>query len=176
MEFALDHKANQRAGPSLDPLQSIRRDLTNQSVAANKLENSRWAWFALTLAVATPALASSAGQKLFASNCAVCHQVDGRGIAAFYPPLAESIGAYVALPQGRAYLVHVVSFGMMGPVAVHGQSYDGLMQPWPQLSDADLAEVLNYVLASFNGDLLPRGFVPVSAAEAPRQQITIETG
>jgi mono/diheme cytochrome c family protein len=137
-------------------------------VAPKKLQNSRWALFAVAFAVATPALASSAGQKLFATNCAVCHQVDGRGIAAYYPPLAESIGAYVALPRGRAYLVHVVSFGMMGPVSVHGQTYDGFMQPWPQLSDAEVAGVLNYVLASFNRDLLPKDFAPVSEAEVKR--------
>ena len=118
------------------------------------------------LGFGTPGKAASAGERIFVANCEVCHQADGRGVAGLYPPVAESIGSYVALPQGRAYLVHVVSFGMMGPVSAHGRKYDGFMQSWTRLSDQEIAQVLNYVLTNFNRDLLPKAFAPISGAEA----------
>ncbi len=85
-----------------------------------------------------------------------------------YPPLADSIGQYVAIPAGRAYLVHVLSFGMKGPITVHDQNYDGVMYPWPQFSNDDVAAVLNYVLTNFNAKLLPVSFTPYTAAEVKK--------
>jgi mono/diheme cytochrome c family protein len=126
---------------------------------------------ALLAAIATIAIASAArasGKEIFDSHCAVCHQVNGEGVPGAYPPLADSVGAYVRLPAGRAYLVHVVSFGMTGAIPVHGQSYDGVMQPWAQFSDAQIAGILNYVLTGFNRRLLPRDFKPFTAAEVAK--------
>lgn len=112
--------------------------------------------------------ARASGKHLFDSHCAVCHQMDGRGVPEFYPPLADSVGAYVHIPAGRAYLVHVVSFGMTGTIASHGNRYDGVMQSWTQFSDAQLAAILNYVLTGLNRKLLPPGFKPYTAAEVAR--------
>jgi mono/diheme cytochrome c family protein len=125
----------------------------------------------LLAAIATLVIAGAArasGKDLFEQHCAVCHQMNGKGVPGAYPPLADSVGAYVRIPAGRAYLVHVVSFGMTGAIAAHAQSYDGLMQPWTQFSDAQIAEILNYVLTGFNRKLLPRGFGPYTAAEVAR--------
>lgn len=87
-----------------------------------------------------------------------------------YPPLADSIGRDVTVPQGRAYLVHVVSFGMTGPISVHGQLYNGLMQSWPALSDDEIAQVLDYILTKFNAKLLPKNFSPLIAAEVKKDR------
>ncbi len=108
---------------------------------------------------------SAGGPEIYAANCQVCHQPDGNGLVAQYPALADSIGRYVRLPQGREYLVHVVSYGLFGTVQVHGQSFFGTMQPWPQLSDREMADVLNFVLTKFNSKLLPKGFKPFNDAE-----------
>jgi mono/diheme cytochrome c family protein len=115
-------------------------------------------------------IARAGGAEIFASRCAICHQPHGQGIPGMYPPLADSIGAYVKVPQGRAYFVHVVSFGMTGPIAVHGQSYNGLMQPWPSLSDDEIAQVLNFVMATFNAKLLPKHFPPFTADEVKKDR------
>jgi hypothetical protein len=40
------------------------------------------------------------------------------------------------------------------------------MQLWTRLSDAEIAEVRNYILTSFVRDLLPRAFAPISGTEA----------
>ena len=117
------------------------------------------------LSLALASRANAGGSEVFTANCAVCHQADGRGVVGMYPPLADSIGRYVALPEGRAYLTHVVSFGMAGPISVHGDQYNGLMQSWPQLRDSDVAEVLNLILTKFNAKLIPRDFKPFASEE-----------
>lgn len=38
--------------------------------------------------LATPALAAPDPAKIYAENCARCHQLDGRGLAGAYPALA----------------------------------------------------------------------------------------
>ncbi len=52
-----------------------------------------------------------------------------------YPPLADSVGEFAHSKDGRAYLVHVLSFGLIGPITVRGMTYNGVMQSWAQLSD-----------------------------------------
>ncbi len=123
----------------------------------------RWA-LACALAGATPALAQDAGQGLFADVCAACHQDDGRGVPGVYPPLADSIGRFVSLPEGRAYLARVLVYGMFGPIRVEDRPYNGLMPP-PTFEDAEVAKVLNYALTELNGEQLPRDFAPLTAAE-----------
>ena len=124
--------------------------------------------FALMVVLAMGGIARADGADIFNSNCVICHQADARGLPGMYPPLADSIGSYVAIPQGRAYLVHVVSFGMTGPIAVHDQLYNGMMYPWPKFTDEDIAQVLNYVLTSFNAKLLPKDFSPLTAEEVKK--------
>lgn len=118
------------------------------------------------LLVASRAVASASGSSIFSTNCSPCHQPGGRGVPGAYPPLKDAIGAYVRVPEGRAYLAHVVTFGMTGAISSQGQTYNGFMQPWSQLTDADLADVLNHILIDFNAALLPSGFVPFTADEA----------
>jgi mono/diheme cytochrome c family protein len=110
------------------------------------------------------------GHGIFISNCAVCHQPDGKGAPSVYPPLADSIGRYVALKDGRAYVIDVVSFGMGGKIQSHGDTFEGDMPPWPQLSNEDVAQVLTYVLTGLNAKLLPADFKPISADEVKAQR------
>jgi mono/diheme cytochrome c family protein len=110
------------------------------------------------------------GHGVFISNCAVCHQPDGKGAPSVYPPLADSVGRYVAFKDGRTYVIDVVSFGMGGKIDSAGDSFEGDMPPWPQLSDEDVAEVLTYVLTGLNAKLLPADFKPISADEVKAER------
>ncbi|HZO82458.1 MAG TPA: cytochrome c [Candidatus Binataceae bacterium] len=110
-------------------------------------------------------MARADGQGIFVSNCAVCHQADGNGVAGVYPPLAGSVGRYVTLKGGRAYLIHVLSNGMGGKIQVGSESFEGDMPPWPQFNDQQMADVLDYVLTGLNAKLLPKDFKPITAAE-----------
>jgi mono/diheme cytochrome c family protein len=110
------------------------------------------------------------GHGVFISNCAVCHQPDGKGAPSVYPPLADSVGRYVAFKDGRTYVIDVVSFGMGGKIDSGGDSFEGDMPPWPQLSDQEVAEVLTYVLTGLNAKLLPADFKPISADEVKAER------
>jgi mono/diheme cytochrome c family protein len=110
------------------------------------------------------------GKGVFIANCAACHQADGKGVAGVYPPLASSVGRYVALKDGRVYLIDVVSFGMSGKLNVGGDTIEGDMPPWPQLSDKDVAAVLDYVLTGMNAGSLPKGFKPITATEVKTER------
>lgn len=106
------------------------------------------------------------GEIVYAATCAACHQVDGRGLPAAFPPLAAHIPRLLASDDGRAYLPAVVLHGLTGPIEVEGDSYDGVMPPWLQLRDQQLADVLNYVAVAWGNDrLLPAGFIAYSADE-----------
>ena len=110
-------------------------------------------------------LSAAPGSQVFASNCIVCHQPDAKGVPGIYPPLADTVGLYVKLKAGRAYLAHVPSFGLTGPIESHGETVDSNMPPLTQLSDEDIAAVITYVLTKFNQSLLPADFKPFTAQE-----------
>jgi cytochrome c len=125
----------------------------------------------LMLVLAMNGIARANGRDIFNSNCVICHQSNAKGVPGMYPPLADSIGSYVAIPAGRAYLVHVVSFGLTGAISVHGQTCNGVMRPWPNFKDEDVAQVLNYVLTTFNSKLLRHDFKLFEAGEVKAYRI-----
>jgi mono/diheme cytochrome c family protein len=108
---------------------------------------------------------AASGSQLFASNCIVCHQPDGKGVQGIYPPLNETVGSYVKLKAGRAYLAHVPSFGLAGQIDSHGESFDSNMPPLTQLTDDEIAAVINYVLTKYNQSILPGKFKPLTPGE-----------
>lgn len=128
----------------------------------------------LMVAVACGLLAGIAsaqdGKAVYDANCAACHQPDGAGALGLAPPLAGTIGQRVAVPAGRQYVAGIVISGLAGKLESKGVVYEGIMPSWPQLSDAELAAALNYVLSAFNADDLPAGHQPIAAEElaAPR--------
>ncbi len=93
------------------------------------------------------------GEKVYLNNCSACHQANGEGLASAFPPLNDHAAQlYLA---DRNYLIKVVLYGLQGPVKVLGKPYNGAMPAWPQLSDAEVAAVLNYILESWdNPELL----------------------
>lgn len=81
-------------------------------------------------------------------QCAGCHRVDGRGSTPHgIPDFRNSVGAFTRLPAGREYLIRVP-----------GAAYS-------QLSDAELANVLNWLLRTFSLAQLPAGFPPYTEGE-----------
>lgn len=123
--------------------------------------------FALVLALGctSSSLAQEDGGRLFADRCAACHQADGRGVPGVYPPLADRIGRFAAIEEGRAYLARVLINGLFGAIRVEDRPYNGLMPPAAGLRDTEIAAVLNYVLTELSPKELPADFAPLTAAE-----------
>jgi mono/diheme cytochrome c family protein len=106
-------------------------------------------------AVPSAAQETTAGAMIFAERCAVCHQPNGQGVPGVYPPINETLGHFLATASGRNYLGDVVDFGLAGSITAGGQRYIGQMKLTPPLSDQEVADVLNYVLTTFNSESLP---------------------
>lgn len=109
----------------------------------------------------------AAGANAFNVNCVACHQANGEGIPAAFPPLAShTVDVYEN--GGREFLLNVVLYGLQGAIEVNGTQYNGLMPAWAQLSDDDIANVLNYTLTAW--DDAPAGFQPYQASEVADQR------
>jgi cytochrome c oxidase subunit 2 len=70
------------------------------------------------------------GEKVYASNCAACHQANGKGAG----PIKPLDGAAVVLDGDASKQIHVL---------LNGQN-NGAMPSWKQLSDTDIAAVISY--------------------------------
>ncbi|HEU0224681.1 MAG TPA: cytochrome D1 domain-containing protein [Steroidobacteraceae bacterium] len=109
-----------------------------------------------------------AGEKAYQSACMACHQQNGKGLPGAFPPLAGS--DYLKADKHRA--IKNVLQGLTGPVVVNGVSYNSVMPPMPQLSDAEIANALTYVLNSWGnawGVVSPAEVAAVRAGPKPRQ-------
>lgn len=80
-------------------------------------------------------------------HCQGCHKPDGSGQPGFVPPLKDHVAKFLAVPEGREYLVRV----------------PGTAQSL--LSDRDAADVLNWMVHTFDAAHVPADFVPYQAQE-----------
>jgi cytochrome c553 len=80
-------------------------------------------------------------------NCQGCHRLDGSGSDATAPSLAGTVAKFLWVPGGREYLARVPGVATS------------------PLSDADLAEVMNWMLWRYDREHLPSDFRPFTAAE-----------
>jgi cytochrome c oxidase subunit 2 len=71
---------------------------------------------------------SKRGEKVYAANCAACHQANGKGAG----PIKPLDGSPIVLDADKAKQIHIV---------LNGQ---GAMPSWKQLSDTDLAAVISF--------------------------------
>jgi hypothetical protein len=76
-----------------------------------------------------------------------CHTGDAHGIPGKVPPLAHELGHFVRLAGGREFVMRV-------PGASNSA-----------LSDAELANVLNWLIDTKNADTRPADFRPYTAQE-----------
>ncbi len=87
-----------------------------------------------------------AGQQLFTGTCSVCHQANGQGLPGVFPPLAKS--DFIAADPKRP--VDIVLHGLTGKVKVNGTEYNSVMPPMTQLADDEVANIVTYVLNSWD--------------------------
>jgi mono/diheme cytochrome c family protein len=103
------------------------------------------------LSIASVALAGgSPPAELYTLNCWGCHKPRAEGIPGTVPRLADSMADFLQVPGGREYLVEVPGVAASA------------------LSDAEVAQVLNWLLFTFNKAEMTSDFVPYTAAEVAK--------
>jgi cytochrome c oxidase subunit 2 len=70
------------------------------------------------------------GEKVYAANCAACHQPNGKGAG----PIKPLDGSAIVQDADKNKQIHVVLNG----------AANGAMPPWKQLSDTELAAVITF--------------------------------
>jgi mono/diheme cytochrome c family protein len=115
-------------------------------------------------------LQAKGGEQIYVKLCSSCHAPDGRSLATLAPPLAGH--AVLMLSKGgRSHLIRIVLNGMAGPIEVNGRRYDAVMTPLRYLKDDQVADVLNFVLTSWDNDkLLPAGHTPFNSEEVRKER------
>jgi len=108
--------------------------------------------------------------QVYASNCSACHQPTGAGIPGAFPPLAGHAADLYGAEGGRSYLIDVLLYGLQGPITVNGMNYNGLMPAWAQLSDEQIAALVNHSVAGFAGSDAPEGFDAIRPSEVAAQR------
>ncbi len=108
------------------------------------------ALLALTAAASaeTPGVESEARAKMnWVLNCQGCHLPNATGSANGAPSMANEVARFLSVEGGREYLTRVPGVANAG------------------LADDQLAELLNWTLATFDKDHVPADFAPFTREE-----------
>lgn len=85
--------------------------------------------------------------------CQGCHRADATGTPQTTPAMAGFVSKFLRVPGGREYLVQVPGVATAA------------------LSDADLAELMNWSLVRFDPGNVPADFAPYTTAEVRRLRL-----
>jgi len=88
---------------------------------------------------------ASPAAKVYNIYCSTCHQPDGKGDRARFPPLARS--EWVTGDKER--LIKIVLQGIEGEIVVRNRAYNNVMPRHDFLSDAEIASVLTFIRTNF---------------------------
>lgn len=107
-------------------------------------------------AAAVPAAAGAdqmaEGKAAYMMICVACHQPNGLGLPAVFPPLAET--EYVTGDPKR--LAAMILKGNAGPITVNGKLYNNMMPGQEAvLTDKKIAAIMTYIRASFGNNSSP---------------------
>jgi len=86
----------------------------------------------------------------FTERCGGCHGLQGVSVPDRVPSLRRTVGYYLCTPEGRDYAIRLPNVA------------------FSQLSDRDLADMMNYVMFTLGEGSAPAGARPYGAAEVGR--------
>jgi mono/diheme cytochrome c family protein len=98
------------------------------------------------------------GKTVYVQRCMVCHQQDGGGVPHLNPPLD---GASTVKGKDKSRLITILLKGMTDRVEIDGEYYSNNMASNADLSDQEIADVLNYIRNSWTN----KTATPVTNAE-----------
>jgi mono/diheme cytochrome c family protein len=87
------------------------------------------------------------GKKIYETRCLVCHQADGGGVPNMNAPLD---GASNVVSNNIARLVKIIKNGFNERVELDGLYYSNSMTPNPDLTPAQISDVLSYIRTSWS--------------------------
>ena len=120
-------------------------------------------------------LQAKGGEQIYAKLCANCHAPDGHSLTTLAPPLGPH-AVRMLEAGGRAHLIRIVLNGMSGRIEVGGRPYNSLMTPLRYLKDEQVADVLNYILTSWDNDKrLPPGHQPITPEEVRKERVPVRS-
>lgn len=90
------------------------------------------------------------GKRVY-MNCQACHQPNGLGVPGAFPPLDGSRW----VTESKERVVKILLHGLNGPIEVKGNTYNGAMPAFAQLSDRDIAAVLTYIRQEWGNSAEP---------------------
>jgi mono/diheme cytochrome c family protein len=109
---------------------------------------------------------ADAGRDLYLAHCSACHQTGGDGLPGVFPPLK---GSGVVNKDDATKHIHLVLDGMQGARA-GGVVYAAAMPSFAgALSDAEIADIINYERSAWGNHGTPVTVVQI-AAERGRQK------
>jgi mono/diheme cytochrome c family protein len=89
------------------------------------------------------------GKSQYMMICVACHQPNGMGLPAVFPPLGKS--EWVS--GDPSLLVAVILKGLQGPITVDGKPFNNMMPgQGPMLNDEKVAAIATYVRKSFGNN------------------------
>jgi mono/diheme cytochrome c family protein len=109
---------------------------------------------------------SARGAALYKDHCVACHGERGEGVPRAYPALAGSRAVTMRSP---ANLVHIVLEGGFPPSTAGNPRPFGMPPFAPVLQDADVAELLSFVRASWGNRAAPVSALDVARARVGRE-------
>ncbi len=89
----------------------------------------------------------------YVENCGGCHGISGDSAPALLPVLRDRVGYFLCDPAARAYLIQL-------PNVAHSRITD----------NAELADLLNYVVFTLGGPSTPPSSPPFTEAEVSRER------
>jgi mono/diheme cytochrome c family protein len=87
------------------------------------------------------------GKKIYETRCLVCHQADGGGVPNMNAPLD---GASNVVGNDITRLVRIIKNGFNERVELDGLYYSNSMTPNPDLTPAQISDVLSYIRTSWS--------------------------
>lgn len=108
--------------------------------------------FAAAVALATANAGQAGPRNDYMLQCQGCHRPDGSGSPGSVPDFRGRLGRFVGVPGGREFLIRVPGSAQSS------------------LSDAELAEVLNWMIGEFGPPEVAARFEPFTAAEIARHR------
>jgi len=101
----------------------------------------------LFVSIKTQAQNLENGKKIYQTRCLVCHQADGGGVPNMNAPLDGSTNV---VGNDIARLVKIIKNGFNERVELDGLYYSNSMTPNPDMTPAQISDVLSYIRTSWS--------------------------